>query len=216
MPDAAAPFDLETVDRLLATTRAVRRRLDLARPVPRDVILRCIELSQQAPTASNRQDWRWVVVTDPGLRRELGAIYGRGRKAIERYVAGDAELAPQSRRVFDSATWLLDHLAEVPALVLPCLARRPSGTSPALMASVYGSIFPAVWSFQLALRSRGLGSALTTLHLAWEADVAALLGIPETAMQVALLPVAWTRGTGFRAARRPPADSITGFDRWPD
>jgi len=211
----AAPFDLEQTDRLLSTTRAVRRRLDLTRPVERDVILDCLRLSQQAPTASNTQKWRWMVVMDQGKRKELGAIYARGKQFIDQ---AKAELDPndaQTHRVYDSADWLLDHIAEVPALVIPCVeGRLPQGAPNGMQAAVYGSIFPALWSFQLALRSRGLGSTLTTIHLFFEAEVAKLLGIPDDVMQVAMLPVAYTVGTDFKPATRPPVETITSFDQW--
>jgi nitroreductase len=210
-----APFDLAETDRLLSTTRAVRRRLDLARPVPRDLILDCVRLAQQAPTGSNAQGWRWLAVDDAELRRALAALY---RRAADTYLAqARARVRPgdaQTARVYDSATWLGEHLAEVPLHVIPCLGGRPPEV-PAAAAAFYGSIFPAVWSFQLALRSRGLGSALTTLHLVHEKEAAELLGIDAARVtQVALLPVGWTRGGDFRPAARPPAQQITWWNRW--
>jgi nitroreductase len=208
-------FDLNETDRLLSTTRAVRRRLDLERPVEREVILDCIRLSQQAPTASNTQKWRWMVVMDEELRAGIAEIYGRGKQFL---VQARAEIEAddvQTRRVYDSAEWLIDHLHEVPCLVIPCIeGRLPEGSPNGMAAAVYGSIFPAMWSFQLALRSRGLGSALTTIHLFSEQEVAKLLGIPEDVMQVALLPVGYTRGTDFKVAARPGPETITSFDRW--
>lgn len=209
------PFDLAETDRLLSTTRAVRRRLDLERPVERHVLLDCIRLSQQAPTASNTQKWRWLVVQDPAKRKALGEIYARGKQYIDQAKAQVPEEDAQTHRVYDSAGWLLDHMGEVPALVIPCLeGRLPAGVPNAMAAATYGSIFPAVWSFQLALRSRGLGSALTTIHLFFEADAAKLLNIPDDVMQVALLPVAYTKGTDFKLAVRPPPEEITSFDEW--
>jgi nitroreductase len=209
-----APFDLEVTDRLLSTTRAVRRRLDLARPVEREVLLDCIRLAQQAPTASNSQSWRFVVVTDAGLRREIGRIYREiAAAALPGARAQHAAGNPQTGRVYDSAEWLAEHLHEVPVHVIPCVLGRAGG-HPALAAALYGSIYPAVWSFQLALRSRGLGSTLTTLHLLREAEVAKLLGIPEDVTQAALLPVAYTVGGAFRPAQRPGPETIASFERW--
>jgi nitroreductase len=211
----AADFDLATVDRLLTTTRAVRRRLDLERPVEAGVIEECIALSQQAPTGSNRQTWRWVVVRDAGVRRKVADIYARGLPAIRGDLASRGDVDAQTQRVYDGALWLAEHLAEVPVLVLPCVVGRPPERfAPVLAATVYGSILPAVWSFQLALRSRGLGSTLTTLHLLFEAEMAALLGIPDDVLQVALLPVAYTRGGDFKRAARPPTAEITYWDAW--
>jgi nitroreductase len=210
-----APFDLTETDRLLSTTRAVRRRLDLDRPVGREVILDCIRLSQQAPTASNTQKWRWMVVMDESKRAGIAEIYGRGKQFLAQARGEiDADDA-QTHRVYDSAEWLVDHLHEVPCLVIPCIeGRLPPGSPNGMAAAVYGSIFPAMWSFQLALRSRGLGSALTTIHLFFEQEVAQLLEIPEDVMQVALLPVGYTRGTDFKIADRPAPETITSFDTW--
>jgi len=210
------PFDLAVVDGLLSTTRAVRRRLDLARPVAREVILDCIRLSQQAPTGSNSQGWRWVVVTDAAKRAELARLYGQ---VASEYLAQAAEQLDQSdrqtQRVYTSALWLVQHLAEVPVHVIPCVdGRIAEDASNFAAASLYGSIFPAVWSFQLALRSRGLGSTLTTLHLGREAEAAKLLGIPESVSQAALLPVAYTQGTDFKPASRPPPEAITAWNSW--
>lgn len=211
----SAPFDLAETDRLLSTTRAVRKRLDLTRPVPRQVLLDCVRLSQQAPTGSNSQGWRWLLVDDPELRRGLAALY---RKTADTYLAqARANLSqadPQTQRVYDSAFWLVEHLAEVPVHAIPCLlGRPPEGSSNVAGASYYGSIFPAVWSFQLALRSRGLGSALTTLHLFHEREAAELLGVDyEKLTQVALLPVAYTTGTEFRPARRPAPETIVSWN----
>ena len=210
-----SPFNLEETDRLLSTTRAVRRRLDLDRPVERDVILDCIRLSQQAPTASNTQKWCWMVVMDAEKRKALGEIYGRGKQFIEQAKAQVDPDDAQTHRVYDSAAWLLDHIGEAPALVIPCVEGRvPDGAPSGMAAAVYGSIYPAMWSFQLALRSRGLGSTLTTIHLFFEKEVADLLGMPEDVMQVALLPVAYTKGTDFKIAKRPPPEEITSFDTW--
>ncbi len=211
-----APFDLSETDRLLSTTRAVRRRLDLERPVEREVLLDCVRLAQQAPTASNTQTWRWMIVTDPGKRAALADIYRRGAVFLEQGRAAAGADDHQTHRVYDSAEYLIEHMHEVPALVIPCVeGRLPAGAPNGMAAAVYGSIFGSMWSFQLALRSRGLGSALTTLHLFFEADVAALLGIPEHVMQCALLPVAYTVGTDFKPVRRPPPETITHFDQWP-
>jgi len=212
----STPFDLSVTDALLSTTRAVRKRLDLSRPVTRDVILDCIRISQQAPTGSNAQTWRWLVVTDAPLRKELARIYREGgAQYLELARARAAEGDAQTRRVYDSAFWLMDHLADVPVHVIPCVIGRPPAGAPVVAhASVYGSIFPAVWSFQLALRARGLGSVLTTLHLFREEEAAKLLGIPEGVAQVGLLPVAWTKGTDFKPASRPAPETITSWNGW--
>ena len=212
------PFDLAITDKLLSTTRAVRRRLDLQRPVEREVILDCLRLAQQAPTGSNRQGWSWLVISDGETKRALADLY---RRNADKYLSDGAVAAARSgaaqdERVFNSAIYLAENLQDVPVHVIPCIeiGHLPEKIPPAAWAGVMGSIFPAVWSFQLALRARGLGSAITTLHLASADEAAKLLGLPETVMQVALLPVAYTKGWDFKPAERPPVETITHFDRW--
>jgi nitroreductase len=199
-------FDLATVDRLLTTTRAVRKRLDLTRPVPLEVVLECLNLAIQAPTGSNSQTWRWIVVLDADLRRQLAELY-RGSDAPRRTTPAMPE-SPQQRRVMESARYLMEHMHEVPAMVVPCVldAGGAAGWPP--------SIYPAVWSFQLALRSRGLGSVITTAHLYRKEEAAELLGVPEGYVQACLVPVAYYTGDDFRPAVRKPIEDVTYVDRW--
>lgn len=208
-----APFDLAETDRLLSTTRSVRKRLDLERPVDLAVVLDCIRLAQQAPTGSNGQSWRWMVVTDPDKRAAIARCYTEAGGGYLRAAAGQ-EMDPQTRRVYESALALTDILDRVPVHVIPCIEGRIDNVPNAFAASMYGSILPAAWSFLLALRSRGLGSVWTSLHLWKEQEVAELLGIPDDITQVALFPVAHTKGTDFKPAARPPAEDITYFDTW--
>lgn len=206
-------MDIATVDELLSTTRSVRKRLDLTRPVGRDVILECIRLAMQAPTASNTQNWRWLVITDADKRAAIAEIY---RSIGAQYLAYAADNASddQTQRVYQSAMSLTETLAEVPVHVIPCLTERIDTAEPGIAAAAWASIIPAGWSFLLALRSRGLGSVWTTMHLFKEKEVAELLGIPPTVTQAALFPVAYTIGTDFRPAKRPPAETITYWDTW--
>jgi nitroreductase len=206
-------FDLAEADRLLTTTRAVRRRFDLDRPVEREVILECLRIAVQAPTGSNAQGWRWVVVTDAVTRGELARLYREsGLAYLEK--AASTEADPQTRRVYESAHHLAEVLHRVPVFVIPCIDQRVDRAPTLLTATAYGSILPAAWSFLLALRARGLGSTWTTLHLAREREAAEILGIPDTVTQVALFPVAYTRGDDFRPADRPPVERITYWDQW--
>lgn len=206
-------FDLEQVDLLLSTTRAVRKRLDLEREVPDEVLLSCLRLAVQAPTGSNSQGWRWLVVRDQAKKDALAELYNRAGRDYLELAAETTEAGTQTGRVMDSALYLADHLAEVPVLVLPLIKGRWE-ESPSGAAGLYGSIIPAMWSFQLALRSRGLGSCYTTLHLAHEAEAAELLGISPHLTQAGLLPVAYTKGTDFRPAARPPIEQITYLDSY--
>lgn len=204
-------FDLAQTDALLSTTRAVRKRLDFDREVPDEVLLECLQLAVQAPTGSNTQGWRWLIIRDEAKKKALAEMY---RDVGAEYLAAAAAAATgQTGRVIDSANYLAQNFEQVPVMVIPLIAGRVEenvGSAAGLM----GSIFPAVWSFQLALRSRGLGSCLTTLHLGKEAEAAELLGIPPHMTQAGLLPVAYTKGTDFKAAARPPVAEITYLDTY--
>jgi nitroreductase len=212
----AKNLDLTTVDHLLSTTRAVRRRLDLQRPVERELVLECIRLAQQAPTAGNRQTWHWLVVTDPAKRAAIAEIYNEIAELYLRPLQKAGFPDAQTERVYDSAFFLLEILADVPVFVIPCMGPMMNSDPMEnfMAAGSYGSIYPAVWSFQLAARSRGLGTVFTTLHLAREAQVGELLGIPTEYRQVALVPTAYYTGDDFKPAARPPAESITSWDTW--
>ena len=207
-------FDLSQTDRLLSTTRSVRKRLDLDREVPESVIVDCLRLAVQAPTGSNQQGWRWLVVTDTAKKKELARLYNEGGRDYLTSAAG-REMDAQTKRVYESALFLTDILERVPVHVIPCIQGRADNIANIGSASMYGSVIPAAWSFMLALRSRGLGAAWTTLHLWKEKEAAELLGIPyEEVTQVALLPVAYTVGTDFKPAARPPVEEITYWDSW--
>ncbi|MEZ5244167.1 MAG: nitroreductase family protein [Acidimicrobiales bacterium] len=211
-------FDLTQTDALLSTTRAVRKRLDFDREVPDDILLECLQLAVQAPTGSNQQGWRWMVVRDPAKKAALAEIY---RRAGGDYLAAAAEAADpatQGGRVMDSANYLAQHLQDVPVMVIPMIIGRldeiDAGSITNAAAGLLGSVIPAMWSFQLALRSRGLGSCYTTLHLGLEAEAAELLGIPPHMTQAGLLPVAYTKGTDFKPASRGPVETITYLDTY--
>jgi nitroreductase len=208
-------FDLQQTDRLLTTTRAVRKRLDLDRPVEPAVLLECLDIATQAPSGANAQKWRWLVVTDQAKKQKIREYYA---KSFAAYIAPKKELIEpgdvRSIKMTDSATYLADHLAEVPVLVIPCVLDRPPAADGEQQAGFWGGILPAVWSFQLALRSRGLGSAWTTLHLNYEKEVAEILGIPHTVTQTALLPVAYYTGEGFKRAPRRPVPEVTYWNAW--
>lgn len=205
-------FDLSEVDRLLTTTKQVRKRLDLTRTVPHDVLLECVELAGHAPMGGNLERNRWMIIDAPDKK---AAIAGYFADVGRPYLAANAELRSddRSQRVIDSATYLVDHLAEVPALVLSMRLDRPAeGQGQA--AAYYGSVLPGVWSFQLAARARGIGSAWTTFHLEHEAAVAELLGIPPTVTQVCLLAVGYYTGDTFTAAPRRAAREVTYLNEW--
>ena len=202
-----------TPDELLSTTRAVRRRLDLARPVEHDVLERCVRLAVQAPTSTNTQNWHFVVVTDEAKRAAIAELYLRSWIPYNGGKSPHEE--PEDPSADSTSRYLAAHLHEVPAHVIACIEGRPEGLAPADLAWFYGSIIQAGWSFQLAARARGLGSVWTTHHLDYEREAADVLGIPfDEVTQVALIPVAYTIGTDFKPAARKPLDTMVHWDRW--
>jgi nitroreductase len=207
-------------DELLSTTRSVRKRLDLDRPVPIELVRECVEVAVQAPTGGNRQSWHWMIVTDPGLRAEIGKYY---QQAFDRYrnsptYGGDASGHSEVRRavqsrVTNSAEYLAERMGDVPVHVIACIEagqELPASNQ----AGLWGSLLPAAWSFQLAARARGLGSAWTTLHLGYEKEISELLGIPSNVRQGVLLPTAYYTGDTFKPATREPLDTVLHMDRW--
>jgi len=209
-----------SVNEVLTTTRSVRKRLDLDKPVPRSVLMECLELALQAPTGSNAQGWQWVFVEDADKKKAIADIYLGNAKGYlslptPEYPEGDTR-GERMEFVRDSATYLAEHMHQVPVLLIPCLQGRVE-QAPLLSASFWASLFPAAWSFCLALRSRGLGSCWTTLHLLGDGEkqAAEVLGIPyDEHSQGGLFPIAYTKGTDFRPAKRLPAEAVTHWNSW--
>lgn len=202
-------MDRASIDQLLTTTRSVRKRLDLTRPVDPTVLQECIDLAIQAPDGGNLGSYHFVVVTDPVKRAAIASCY---RKGFTSYLEANRER--YGEKIYDSASYLAEHFHEVPVHIIPCTEGRVDKGGPLLQASRYGSILPATWSLMLALHSRGLASAWTTLHLAHEREVAELLGIPDHITQGALLPVAHFTGAGFKPGKRVPGPERTYWDAW--
>jgi nitroreductase len=211
-------------DQLLSTTRAVRKRLDFSRPVPDELIRECVSIAMQSPSGSNNMTMQFVIVKDPAKRKAIGDVYkqcysiyqsmdGVYIRSIDK---GEADANAQQQRSADSADYLGEHMGDAPALVIACnMGVRADGTPGMMTSSLMGNVLPAMWSFMLAARARGLGTARTTVHLMMEQQVADILGIPfESVQQVCLSPLAFTKGTDFKAAARPSADSIIHWDQW--
>ena len=214
-------------DELLSTTRAVRKRLDFDKPVPESVLRECMEVAVQAPTGSNAQGWQFVFVTDQAKKVKIGEIY---RQAFAIYKdmpvaihklhqeSGDTSLIQSQARSASSADYLAENMKRAPVLFIPCIAGRTDSVETSniiAQTGTLGSIIPAAWNFMLAARSRGLGTAWTTLHLMQEKEVADIVGIPyDDFMQIALIPIAYTKGTEFKKAYRPPVDTVMHINEW--
>ena len=211
-----------SADEVLATTRSVRKRLDFERPVEREIVMECLELALQAPTRSNSQGWQWVFVEDQAKKDRLAEIYRANFELYrgmprQQYDEGDTR-SDRMDAVIDSATYLSDHFEQSPIMMIPCIRGRvDSSGGSSTGAGMWGSILPAVWSMMLALRERGMGSAWTTIHLIGdgEREAAELLGIPyDTHTQAGLFPIAYTKGTDFKPAKRLPASEVSHWDHW--
>ena len=212
-----------SVDDVLATTRAVRKRLDFDKPVEPEVVKECLEAALQSPTGSNSQAWQWMVVTDQEKRNALADIYRKGwalyanmdGNAATAYQGDDASRLAQQERVTSSAEYLADNFEKVPVMMIPILPGRLDGLPAMAATSLLGSILPGAWSFMLAARERGLGTALTTIHLMHEQEAAEVLGIDyDNYTQCALVTCGYTLGTDFKPANRPPVESVLHWDTW--
>jgi nitroreductase len=214
-----------TPEELLTTTRAVRKRLDLEKPVEIELVKTCIEIAQQAPTASNRQNWHFLVITDRFIKNSLSDLF---RKGWQSYINSPTSVAkttssddPQKtetqRKIYESAKYLVDNLRSVPVFVIPCIEGRTDGSkiSVAVQSAIWGSIAPAVWNFMLAARLYGLGTTWTSFHLLFEKEASEILKIPyEKVMQVALIPVAYHKGDSFKPAPRDSIEKIVHINSW--
>ena len=212
-----------SVDEVLATTRDVRKRLDFDKPVEPEVIKECLEAALQSPTGSNSQSWQWLVVTDPDQRAALAKLYQQGWELYTQmegnvqtaYKGVDEDRISQQSRVLDSATYLAQNFEKVPVMMIPILPGRFEGLPSMASAAMLGSILPGAWSFMLAARERGLGTAWTTIHLMFEEQAAEVLGIDyQSYTQCALITCGYSKGTNFKPAKRPPLETVLHWDRW--
>ncbi len=208
-----------SADEVLTSTRAVRKRLDFDKPVELEVIKECMEYAVQAPTGSNMQGWQWLFVTDQAKKDAIADLY---RQGWEMYTSMDqaamnleVENQAQQDRVADSATYLAENFHKVPVMLIPCMPGRLDGLPNMAATSTYGSIQPGAWSFMLAARERGLGTAWTTIHLMFEEQAAEILEIPFAEVtQIALITIGYSKGTDFKPAKRPPVETVMHLDSW--
>lgn len=162
-----------------------------------------------------------MVVTDPHKRAALADLYRKGHETfVSTPVAqamgyGNPHASAAQRRILSSIDYLVDNLAHIPVLVIPCISPRLEGLPTVLLHAMSGSIMPAAWSFMLAARARGLGTCWTLFHLYYEEEAAHLLGIPHAEVtQIALIPVAYTHGTTFQTGPRNPLATMIHWDAW--
>ena len=209
-----------SADEVLLTTRSVRKRLDFDRPVERSIVEECLNIALQAPTGGNSQGWHFIIVEDQAKRKALAEIYRANWALYSKMPAGKPRgdtRDEQLPRVRDSATFLSENFERAPLMMIPCIEGRLENLDVASGAGGWGSLLPAVWSFMLALRSRGMGSAWTTIHLMLDGEkkAAELLGIPyERITQGGLFPIAYTIGTDFKPAKRLPLEKVLHWDKW--
>ncbi|MEC3978860.1 nitroreductase family protein [Amycolatopsis sp. H20-H5] len=210
-----------TPEELLTTTRTVRKRLDLERPVPLELVKHALDIALQAPSGSNTQRWQWLVITDPGQRAAIGEIYRRActeylesSNAAGKLFADDPERAKVQQRVGGSIEYLADKMGDVPVLVIPCLETPSAELPEGNQAGLWASLLPAAWSYMLAARAVTLGTAWTTLHLKYEKETAEVLNLPPNVHQAALIPTAFYTGDSFKPATRQPLEEVLHLDRW--
>jgi nitroreductase len=210
-----------TPEELLTTTRTVRKRLDLTRPVPLELVKRALDIALQAPSGSNTQRWQWIVLTDPDKRAAIGELYQRACReylnspnAAGKLFSADPDRAKVQQRVGDSVEYLADKMGEVPVLVIPCLETPSADLPDGNQAGLWASVLPATWSYMLACRAFTLGTAWTTLHLKYEKEAAEILGLPDNVHQAALIPTAFYTGDTFKPAARQPLDDVLHVDAW--
>ncbi len=232
MVSSSTQLPLTDLNEVLTTTRSVRLRLDFDRPVALDVIGECLQLALQAPNGGHAEDWRWIVIDDPAIKERLAAYYLESftkyvLEPLEASTQGDAvtgrlggvgsdgKLGERTERILRGARHLATNIGRAPYLVLPCATRPdPAAGGAGTNSALYGSLYPAIWQFNLALRARGLGTCLTSLHLYHTQEVARLLGIPDEVVQITLLPVAYTVGTDFKPAARKPVAEVSYLNAW--
>ena len=206
-------FDLDSVDYVLQTTRSVRKRLDFTRPVDEKTVLECLQIALQAPTGSNAQGWKFLIVTDKEKIAKIGEYYKKSFYAYASSGSGPKKVDPaQQKRVIDSSFFLADHLGEVPMLIFATV--KGKALDGAMAAMIYGSVMPAAWSLMLALRARGIGSAWTSIHLNYEKECNEILGIPDYITTAVMLPVAYFTGETFKKATRVPVQKVTYWNSW--
>jgi nitroreductase len=209
-----------SADEVLSTTRAVRKRLDLTKPVPRHLIEECVDLATQAPTGRNRQRWHFLVVTDNAQRAAVADVYRRAVHLAQGTPLTSRDLYRMNAhgswpRIADGLDYLYKHIHQVPAIVIPAVEGRTDHATVSEQAGTWGSILPAVWSFMLAARARGLGTVWTTAQAPLERELAQILHVPyDRVMLAALIPLAFTVGTDFRPAKRIPRDQALHWNKW--
>jgi nitroreductase len=181
---------------VMYTNRAVRQYTD--DPVPEELIGKILDAAVHAPSGSNSQRWRFIVITDPKLRATMGDEYAEASAVRARTMGREPSTPP---------TWM----GQAPVLILCCLGNEP-GAEPA-KRTAGASIYPAVQNMMLAARSFGIGTCLTTIHQHREPEIKALLGIPENVDTYALIPMGYP-ATKFGPLSRKAPSEVSFRDRW--
>ena len=206
--------DRESIDLLDAihSTRAMRYlKPD---PIPDEVLWELLDAAIRGPSGGNSQGWGWLVVRDAETKRQIAEWYLEGWNRSyganrEQALAASAEGA-LGRANYLSAEHLANHLAEAPVWIMPVLHGVAGRPNPRAGSSIYG----AVQNLMLAARAHGIGSTLTTLYLGHEDDVNRLLGLPDGATTMCLIPLGYPARGSFSRPRRRPVEEVTHWDRW--
>ena len=168
----------------------------------------------RAPSGRNRQPWRFIVIRDENIKRQIGDYY---RRACEAAGIGQEPIPELSKKVNESVAHLAYHMGDAPVLVLVCIEHATVESAKSSTLTGGSSIYPAVQNLMLAARSLGLGTSLTTVHAIFEEEIKSSLGIPANVQTTALIPLGYPAPEeNFGGSRRRPIVEVTYYDRWTD
>ncbi|MGE0821420.1 MAG: nitroreductase family protein [Candidatus Binatia bacterium] len=201
---------------IIYSMRAMRRlKPD---PIPEDILKKIVDAGIHAPSGGNLQDWAFILVRDPELKRFIHDQYHGMWQKLATGRSRPTNIPPAQMRMYQAAGHLAEHLPEVPVILLACARKdyppfKNAGYDRASVATVHGSIYPAVQNIMLACRALGIGTVITTIHCCFEEDLKQKLGIPAEMEVSALLPLGYPQGN-FGPTKRQPVETVIHWDRW--
>jgi len=195
----------------METQRAIRRlKPD---PVDDELVLRLIELALRAPTGTNAQNWEFIVVRDPKIKKGLARL---NRQAWQLYAGIGRWITrhnPRRRKILNAVQWQADHFEEIPVIVVACLRGLHLPFLHVSTASYFGSIYPSVQNLLLAARAANLGAVLITLPLWNLFSIRRILGLPWNITPCAVIPLGWPSGR-YGPTTRKSVHEVVSFDRF--